>query len=72
MQQHRVTRAYAVRIDERTDGHSTRITNMQVRFRNTADVMVVVMVFANFQIQIVLDLYGYMGYGKQINVDLDV
>ena len=56
MQQHRITRAYAVRLDQRPDGHSTRITNMQVNFMNTADVMVVVTVFANFQIQIVLDL----------------
>ena len=41
---------------------------------NTADVMVVVKVLANFQIQIqiVLDLQGYMEYGKQINFDLDV
>jgi len=56
MKQHRVTRAYAVRLDERTEGHSTRITNMQVSFMNTADVMVVVTVFANFQIKIVLYL----------------
>ena len=34
---------------------------------NTADVMAVVTVLANFQIQILLDLQGYMEYGKQIN-----
>jgi len=35
---------------------NARITNMQVRFMNTADVTVVVTVLANFQVQIVLDL----------------
>ena len=39
---------------------------------NTADVTVVVTVLANFQVQIVLDLQGYMEYGKEINFDLDV
>jgi regulatory protein YycI of two-component signal transduction system YycFG len=33
-----------------------RLTNMQVRFMATADVIVVVTVLANFQIQIVQDL----------------
>jgi len=33
-----------------------RITTMQVRFMNTADVTVVVTVLTNFQVQIVLDL----------------
>jgi hypothetical protein len=35
---------------------NTRLTNLQVRFMNTADVTVVVTVLANFQVQIVLDL----------------
>jgi len=39
---------------------------------NTAGVNSVVTVLMNFQIQIVLDLYRYMEYGKQINFDLDV
>ena len=51
---------------------STRIVNLAVSFKNTVDVNVVVTVLANFQIQIVLDLYGYMEYEKQINFDLDV
>ena len=72
MHQHRAIRAHAVRLDQSLDDHNTRIMNLQVSFINTADVKVVVTVFANFQIQIVLDLWGYMEYGKQINVDLDV
>ena len=41
---------------------------MLVSFMNTAGVTVVVTVLANFQIKIVLDLQGYMEYGKQIKV----
>jgi hypothetical protein len=38
---------------------------------NTADVMVIT-VITNFKIQILLDLYECMEYGKQINSVLDV
>jgi len=56
MRQHRDTRAYVVQLDEKLDGHSTRMMHLQVSFMNTAGVTVVVTVLANFQIQIVLDL----------------
>jgi hypothetical protein len=48
------------------------ITNLAVSFMNTAGVMSVVKVLVNFQIQIALDLLGYMECRKQINFDLDV
>jgi hypothetical protein len=43
-------------VGEQAASLNTIITNMQVRFMNTADVTVVVTVLANFQVQIVLDL----------------
>jgi hypothetical protein len=51
---------------------NTTVTNVQVSFMNTADVTVVITVIANFQIQIVLELYGYMEYGKHINCVVNV
>jgi len=35
---------------------NSRVTDLQVSFMNTADVMVAITVLKNFQIQIVLDL----------------
>ena len=47
---------YAIRLDEQVQWQKTRMNYHQVSFMNTVDVMVVVMVLANFQIQIVVDL----------------
>ena len=65
-------RAYVDQLGQRLQEQNTRVTDLQVSFMNTADVTVVSPVLKNFQIQIVLDLYGYMEYGKQINFDQDV
>ena len=53
MNDNAATREYA---DQLVGPLNTRITNLAVSFMNTADVMVVVTVFANFQIKIVLYL----------------
>jgi len=63
---------YAAQVGQQLHWQNMRVTNVQVSFMNTADVMAVLTVLANFQIQIELDLYGYMEYGKKINFDLDV
>ena len=55
-QENEATRAHANLLAQRLEGQTTTVRNLQVSFINTADVTVVVTVFANFQIQIVLDL----------------
>ena len=52
MRENVATRAYGQRLGEYLN---TRLKNLSVSFMNTADVMVVVTVLANFQIKIVLD-----------------
>ena len=63
------TQRYVVQLDHRLE---VKISNLSVSVMNIADVTVVVTVLANFQNQFVLDLQGYMEYGEQINLDLDV
>ena len=60
-QENIATREYA---DQLAQELNTRLSDLTVSFMDTADVMMVVTALANFQIQIVLDLYGYMKYGK--------
>jgi len=43
-------------VDRLVEEVNKKITNLQVSFMNTAGVMVVVTVLANFEIKIVLDL----------------
>ena len=50
------TLAYAVEVCEEVRSREAIMARQMVSFMNTLDVMIVVMVLANFQIQIVLDL----------------
>jgi len=50
------TRRYVIQLRQELEGQNTRKMNLQVCFMNTAGVTVVVTIFANFEIQIVLDL----------------
>jgi len=48
--------AYVAQISQQLHWQNTRMSNVQVSFMNTADVMSVATVLANFQIQIAQDL----------------
>jgi len=50
------TLEFTIGVDQRLQQQKMRMNYYQVSFMNTVDVMVVVMVLANFGIQIVLDL----------------
>ena len=66
------TLEFTIGVGQQLQWQKMRMNYYQVSFMNTVDVTVVVTVLANFGIQIVLDLQGYMEYGKQLNFDLDV
>jgi len=55
-QQNISTLMYAIQLCEQVNWQNARITYLQVSLMNTADLMIAVTVFSNFQIQIVLDL----------------
>jgi hypothetical protein len=64
--------AVSVQLSNQLHWVNTRVTNVAVSIMNTEDVTVVITGIANFQIKIVLDLKGYMKYGKNINSVVDV
>jgi hypothetical protein len=66
------TRLVVNHLGQVLDWQNVQIANLQVRFMNSADVTVVVTVLEYFQIQILLNLLGCMGYGKQMNFNQDV